>query len=207
MPESPYATLEIPVDADDKTIRAAYRHLASLHHPDRGGDGRRMQEINAAFDLLMDPERRAAWDAQGDAAERELLEDARRVLSMQLGMLIENEQVGDVVAALRQNLMAIEKNARVARAGNQLKERYYAKRLRAFKTPSQEGDFLRSIIESKLADLASSNKDCDRALASLEIANKILDGYSYEAEVATSSSPSSPFAQADKRFLRSWVPD
>lgn len=36
-----------------KDIRKAYRKLALLNHPDRGGDHRRMVEINTAFDILL----------------------------------------------------------------------------------------------------------------------------------------------------------
>ncbi len=43
--------LEDPVD--DATIRDRYRRLARLHHPDRGGDGARLREINAAMDRLL----------------------------------------------------------------------------------------------------------------------------------------------------------
>ena len=41
--------LEVPRTASQNDIKAAYRKLSSLHHPDKGGDGQRMAEINAAF--------------------------------------------------------------------------------------------------------------------------------------------------------------
>ena len=40
--------------ADHKEIREAHRRLAALSHPDRGGSKARMQELNAARDLLLD---------------------------------------------------------------------------------------------------------------------------------------------------------
>ena len=40
--------------ADHKEIREAHRRLAALSHPDRGGSKTRMQELNAARDLLLD---------------------------------------------------------------------------------------------------------------------------------------------------------
>lgn len=48
----PYATLYVTADAPMEVIKAAYRALALLHHPDHGGDLQRMQEINAAFDKV-----------------------------------------------------------------------------------------------------------------------------------------------------------
>ena len=46
------------------TIAAAYRMLARRYHPDIAGEAatRRMMRINAAWDRLRDPERRAAYD-------------------------------------------------------------------------------------------------------------------------------------------------
>jgi curved DNA-binding protein CbpA len=40
-------------------VKAVYRSLAAVHHPDRGGDPVKMQEINAAYAVL----RRASSDA------------------------------------------------------------------------------------------------------------------------------------------------
>ena len=44
-------------------IRAAYRDLARRYHPDaQGGDGPTMAAVNAAWEVLSDPDRRAAYD-------------------------------------------------------------------------------------------------------------------------------------------------
>lgn len=62
-----YELLKVTQDAPASVIRAAWRALASTHHPDRsGGDDShgRMAEINQAYEALMDPIRRAAYDAQ-----------------------------------------------------------------------------------------------------------------------------------------------
>lgn len=57
-----YTTLGIDRSADPDTIKHAYRRLASQHHPDRGGDKNKFQEIQAAYDTLSDPQRRADYD-------------------------------------------------------------------------------------------------------------------------------------------------
>ena len=60
-----YAVLELPADADDTTIRLAYRRLARRYHPDIAGEEslRRMQALNEAYQTLSDPERRRIYDA------------------------------------------------------------------------------------------------------------------------------------------------
>jgi DnaJ-class molecular chaperone len=59
-----YEILGINADADADTIKRAYRSLASKHHPDKGGDTARFQEIQTAYDTLSDPERRSQYDHQ-----------------------------------------------------------------------------------------------------------------------------------------------
>lgn len=48
-----YQTLGLPDLSSLHDIRRAYRKLALQHHPDRGGDTEKMQEINAVYAFLM----------------------------------------------------------------------------------------------------------------------------------------------------------
>jgi curved DNA-binding protein CbpA len=61
-----YAVLGVDPAADDASIAAAYRMLARRYHPDIAGEPatRRMSRINAAWDRLRDPKKRAEYDAE-----------------------------------------------------------------------------------------------------------------------------------------------
>jgi len=59
-----YATLGINETADATEIKRAYRKLASQHHPDKGGDTARFQEVEAAYRVLSDPAQREQYDHQ-----------------------------------------------------------------------------------------------------------------------------------------------
>ena len=62
-----YECLGVAPGAEDAVIRAAYRALMRLYHPDMNDDGQaqsRVREITAAFAVLRDPQKRAAYDAQ-----------------------------------------------------------------------------------------------------------------------------------------------
>lgn len=62
----PYETLGVRHGDSEETIRKAYRKLAKRHHPDLNPDdnsaAERFKAINAAYDLLSDPEKRARYD-------------------------------------------------------------------------------------------------------------------------------------------------
>lgn len=59
-----YATLGVAETATADEIKRAYRSLASKHHPDKGGDTQKFQEIQAAYSVLEDANRRAQYDQE-----------------------------------------------------------------------------------------------------------------------------------------------
>ena len=67
MPEAtfnPYEILGCDPSATDAEIKAAYREAAQKAHPDRkGGSAEQMSLVNQAYQLLCDPQKRAAFDA------------------------------------------------------------------------------------------------------------------------------------------------
>lgn len=67
-----YETLGVGKNADDKELKSAFRKLAMQYHPDRNpGDQaceQKFKEINEAYEMLKDPQKRAAYDRFGHAA-------------------------------------------------------------------------------------------------------------------------------------------
>jgi DnaJ-class molecular chaperone len=57
-----YKTLGVDKQASADDIKRAFRKLAMQHHPDRGGNEAQFKEIQAAYDVLGDPQRRAEYD-------------------------------------------------------------------------------------------------------------------------------------------------
>ncbi|MCK7544011.1 molecular chaperone DnaJ [Marinobacter bryozoorum] len=66
-----YDVLGVTRDTDEKEIKRAYRKLAMKYHPDRNPDDAdaeaRFKEATEAYDVLMDPNKRAAYDQFGHA--------------------------------------------------------------------------------------------------------------------------------------------
>lgn len=67
-----YELLGVARGADDAAIKAAYRRMAKEHHPDRKNGCKdseaHFKSINEAYDVLKDPQKRAAYDRFGKAA-------------------------------------------------------------------------------------------------------------------------------------------
>ena len=60
-----YKVLDVSTDASPDEIKKAYRRLSMLYHPDTSTDPdaeKKMKEINKAYDLLSDPDKRARYD-------------------------------------------------------------------------------------------------------------------------------------------------
>lgn len=57
-----YEILGVSKSATPDEIKKAYRKLASQHHPDKGGDVKKFQEIEQAYRILSDPEQRQQYD-------------------------------------------------------------------------------------------------------------------------------------------------
>jgi molecular chaperone DnaJ len=67
-----YEVLEVERSADDGVLKTAFRKLAMKWHPDRNptdiSSEHRFKEINEAYEILKDPDKRAAYDRFGHAA-------------------------------------------------------------------------------------------------------------------------------------------
>jgi len=67
-----YETLGVDRGADEGALKSAYRKLAMKYHPDRNPDDpsaeAQFKELNEAYDVLKDPQKRAAYDRFGHDA-------------------------------------------------------------------------------------------------------------------------------------------
>ena len=60
---NPYDILNIPEKASEAEIKKAYRKLAAKHHPDKGGDEAKFKQINEAYSMIENPQRRQEYEA------------------------------------------------------------------------------------------------------------------------------------------------
>ena len=65
-----YEVLGVPKTASQEDIKKAFHKLAHKHHPDKGGDEGKFKEINEAYQVLSDKEKRAQYDQFGRVFEQ-----------------------------------------------------------------------------------------------------------------------------------------
>src|SRR5688572_4798242 len=116
-----YETLGVSKTASDKEIRSAYRKLARKYHPDVTPNDRsaeaRFKEINAANEVLSDPDKRKKYDKYGDRWEMaDQIEAARRRQRTARGtrtgnVSLDGGGVGDV-GSIFDNLFRRERSGR-----------------------------------------------------------------------------------------------
>lgn len=74
-----YKVLNLPRDADELQIKAAYRRMVKLHHPDKAHKlginkddaEKKMAQVNEAYEVLSDPELKARFDRGDDPNDHE----------------------------------------------------------------------------------------------------------------------------------------
>ncbi len=109
---NPYHILGVSPAADNAALRAAYRNLVRRHHPDLARDeasrqiaSERMAKINWAWHIVSDANRRAAFDAQWRAQQREAArrqQEAFRAQEQEQVVHGEHAHLGDILKAQAQ---------------------------------------------------------------------------------------------------------
>lgn len=65
-----YKILMVSPTASEEEIKKAYRKLAHLHHPDKGGDPEKFKEISEAYQVLSNKDKRVQYDRYGRVFEQ-----------------------------------------------------------------------------------------------------------------------------------------
>jgi len=65
-----YDVLEISKSASTEEIKKNFYKLSKQHHPDKGGDTEKFKEINHAYEILSDTDRRRMYDMTGSESEQ-----------------------------------------------------------------------------------------------------------------------------------------
>jgi molecular chaperone DnaJ len=99
-----YDVLGVKKDASADEVKKAFRRLARKHHPDTGGDEEKFKEINEAYEVLSDVEKRKQYDTYGQyfggQAPGGAGPTSGRTVSVNLGDLGDLGNLGDLFGSV-----------------------------------------------------------------------------------------------------------
>jgi curved DNA-binding protein CbpA len=177
----PYETLGVDRDADDATIKSAYRRKAKSAHPDVGGDREDFEQIERAHRLLANPKSRANFDEpQADNVAARAREQLALMLKAILTVPISPDV--DIVALMKGSLRADILQLRGKLEGVRLVETH-AKTMRGRLKRERSGTkVLRELIDSHLGEMRQAIAQFESDIADRKRALEILDHADFEFE-------------------------
>lgn len=141
--EQRYEHIQVDKNASEKDIKQAFRKLAMMHHPDKGGDDRKFKEVWAAYEVLSDKEKRWNYDKYGlDMASS--VESSATAAAAGLRSLERFQDADEIESVLRANITRISAKYHL---------QYLVTKLR------KEGEALQRVEESIAKANGSSSSD------------------------------------------------
>jgi curved DNA-binding protein CbpA len=184
-----YEILGIEKDASQEEIKKQYRKLSKEHHPDKGGDGQIFGEITEAYQVLSDPEKRAAYDRGEYVHNAKNPEDMAksRVASLfdsainrvRLEEAKRRDIVGDLKTALKQTRTAAEHDIRL------LKDKLKVL-AEISKRVSGKDDMLNQVVDSNKRKVNETIASLKEEIERLNLMVKVCDDYKYNTKSESS---------------------
>ncbi|ANL49400.1 DnaJ family heat shock protein (plasmid) [Rhizobium phaseoli] len=182
----PYDILGVERDADEAQLKAAYRKLAKVAHPDSGGDSQAFDNLQKAYALLLDPVRRKVYDDTGydvefaDAAELQALVMIEKLVT---DAVLDERAPGsfDPVAVMQDSL---SEELRKARFSKSELERHASRiGLHLERLEKQSGrDVLAHMFRARIEAIGKAVAETEAKIKAAERAADMLAGYIYDID-------------------------
>lgn len=175
-----YETLGVDRTASPDEVRAAFRRASSRAHPDKGGTDVQQQAVNAAYEVLSDPQRREAYDQFGDeSAGPSVKRRAAVALQSLVAQKIDQPWDDDLLGYCRKTI-----NNALAQDGAQRKDLLGRRELlvgKSNKVRRKDGAVGRNLVQdafdAKLAEIDAKLAELDDRKALHTEALELLDQY------------------------------
>jgi curved DNA-binding protein CbpA len=189
-----YELLGVAKDASVAQIRAAYRKLSKIHHPDRGGDAEKFGEIKLALDVLVDPKRRKTYDETGRTSEQKISPmKLKKFLQMLFKSVVnsENPRTGlsddPVRENIRDKIVASLERSIAQATQKQLSLRNKIARAdeliaRFIPPEGGTGDPVADALKAERAEVQRELHEIDDEIEIGRMAQTLVKGYTYKAD-------------------------
>lgn len=176
-----YEVLGVAFDASTAEIKAAYRRLAIQRHPDRGGSAEAMAELNEAYEVLKDPERRQHYN---ETSQTHLVppldKEAMDVILYFFNQMLQDERSETInnIEGIRRIITAeIEEKLQALDRGQQELD-FLARRAKRIKVRGGKINYLAAAIAQRRDQVESLRRDDADRVARLKHAFTLLDDFS-----------------------------
>jgi curved DNA-binding protein CbpA len=186
-----YDTLGVPKDADEETIKRAYRRKSKEHHPDRsGGNPKAMVAVNKAYETLGDPEKRARYDEFGEQASGNSVDEQAKRAIMQIFVQVidkaaDTQNLVDLVCLnIKANMDQIPKG--VEQGERRLaKLKKARKKIKRRKSKDNRGNWMAELLDHQIKAVESGIDMLNKQKVVGQRALELLADFEYEPDIPT----------------------
>lgn len=176
-----YWILDVTRDATVDVIRAAYKKLAGIHHPDKGGATLVFKIIKNAYDILKDPIKRQQYDTTGKVTHVNIAEAARAMLISGIHGLINNEhndlQYADIIEAVEAGV-----SGDILQVAQEIGKQERALE-RLVKNKNRASGIIVYVFEESIKNVSTLLAGAEQTKEILEAALVMIEDSSYEFDV------------------------
>ena len=177
-----YEELELSQFCTEEEIKLKYRTLASIHHPDKGGDAEKFKRIKLAYEVLIDPTRRNEYDVSGKIyQDPSTKSEAIQELSSLLDHVLRSTDPStiDLLSIMRGevNNLKNQTNNNIDAVSISLQKLNIVRDKLKFKKNSE--DILHSFVIKQIEMRLDELKNFKRKLIVCDTMLEILDDYTY----------------------------
>ena len=178
-----YEDLDLPKHCAFDDIKQQYRHLAGIHHPDKGGDPEKFKRIKFAYEVLMDPARRKLYDETNSTHQAPKVEaEAITQLASVFFRIIANIDLnaGNLIDTMRNDINGelMRNELDIAQCIKYSANLTVAKQKLIHKKP-QEENILLGFLETQLTIRNNDLKIFNQRKETLDHMLKLLEDYQY----------------------------
>lgn len=170
-----YEHLGVARNATPGEIKKAYRKLAMQHHPDKGGDAEKMANLNRAFAVLGDEQKRLEYDRSGSTGEGPTKEERARQLLQQ--MFGQNLEAKNIVVTLQKTLSRMISEVDVKVKSERMRVRRLMARRSKVVTKNGAENLFTKLIDDQVRQIEQHCAAGENDIEMMRVAVVMLDAY------------------------------
>lgn len=178
-----YKLFNLNKSASFEEIKRAYRSKASKTHPDKGGNEEEFKKLNNAYNILINPEKRKAYD-EG----KEEFEPKNSELNQLMPMIINrainecNVKHDDIIDHMKTELQRIKSEIEANIQNQERNEEKFKEVLKRIKRAPEKNDYIKNFALNQIKDIENGIRLGNEKLEAVKEAEELIENYSYKID-------------------------